>query len=377
MVRRFVALLLSMMLCSSVAYAADLDSYVPKTWLEDGEEWLCEEHYVVDLPYTDEDFCWQCWMSYAPSLYVTGTNPIDLMSITGKAEYLGTNTNWPVFSADPQGWVTSSDPEPTSVNGYSFIFSNFSSTTTEAGTNWYHLRARFTTNTGAYLKASDFDQFYWRQGAIVNATSTGSMIFDASDGYIDFWLKYTQTAAGTANQTNVYCKPVNVLVNDNVTKIEINQFNYWHNETSATPPISGGTDEPVDNTPDWINNNYGAGVDPDISSGANEISNQVAQLHQFENDIFDGLDEYTGQVDPSVVVFPSTILGALAWVSSYFMDLYGQLGDLQFVITFPMFLGLALMFIGRMSVAINSHSMRKSRENARSDSGKVDKGATK
>ncbi len=114
---------------------------------------------------------------------------------------------------------------------------------------------------------------------------------------------------------------------------------------------------------------YNPGVDDAIGSAGS----QVDQIEQAEGQIWNDLDTSMGEIDVGSVSIPSSILGSMMWINNIWTSCFNLLpSDWQFLITFPMFLGIALVIIGRAGQAVISADRRMSRTH---DKGGVDKGA--
>lgn len=93
-----------------------------------------------------------------------------------------------------------------------------------------------------------------------------------------------------------------------------------------------------------MQDSYNSAVDQGIS----EAQSNITAAEEFEQGIFGQADSAMSQINPGGVQTPSTLINSMAFISGLWTDSYNQLpSDFQFVITFPLFLGIALMFIGR------------------------------
>lgn len=87
---------------------------------------------------------------------------------------------------------------------------------------------------------------------------------------------------------------------------------------------------------------------PAVDQGISEAQSNITAAEEFEQGIFGQADSAMSQINPGGVQTPSTLINSMAFISGLWTDSYNQLpSDFQFVITFPLFLGIALMFIGR------------------------------
>lgn len=99
-----------------------------------------------------------------------------------------------------------------------------------------------------------------------------------------------------------------------------------------------------DDTEKDFDDSYNSGVDDAVS----EAQSNMASVEEFEHGIFDQAGSAMQQVNPGGVETPSTLINSMAFISGLWTNSFNSLpSDFQFVITFPLFLGLSLMFIGR------------------------------
>lgn len=95
-----------------------------------------------------------------------------------------------------------------------------------------------------------------------------------------------------------------------------------------------------------------------VDAVASDLSNKVSQIETFEDSIGLMIDEQVGGLDPSQLQMPTNILSGVHWIGHTFMSAYDNLGEFQYIVLFPMFVGLALLFIGRGERAVNMHVSR-------------------
>lgn len=107
------------------------------------------------------------------------------------------------------------------------------------------------------------------------------------------------------------------------------------------------------------------------TSVADKINDLNEQIAGFETEIYDDLHEYSAQVDPSSVSIPTSFVSAISFISSTWVSAYEQLGDFQIVITFPLFLAIALLFIGRASTVIVTGAMKSRKNNDKQGGGDI------
>lgn len=114
--------------------------------------------------------------------------------------------------------------------------------------------------------------------------------------------------------------------------------------SSAVDNIVGAIWGTADKTEKDFDDSYNPAVDQGIS----EAQSNITAAEEFEQGIFGQADSAMSQINPGGVQTPSTLINSMAFISGLWTDSYNQLpSDFQFVITFPLFLGIALMFIGR------------------------------
>lgn len=101
-------------------------------------------------------------------------------------------------------------------------------------------------------------------------------------------------------------------------------------------------------TADKTEKDFDDSYNPAVDQGISEAQSNITAAEGFEQGIFDQADSAMSQISPGGVQTPSTLINSMAFISGLWTDSYNQLpSDFQFVITFPLFLGIALMFIGR------------------------------
>ena len=79
-----------------------------------------------------------------------------------------------------------------------------------------------------------------------------------------------------------------------------------------------------------------------------DAQDQIDKVEQFEDDIFGQADQGMSDLNPSQVQAPSSIVSTMAWISNIWTSSFNVLPkDFQFVLTFPLFLGISLLMLGR------------------------------
>lgn len=100
-----------------------------------------------------------------------------------------------------------------------------------------------------------------------------------------------------------------------------------------------------------MEDSYNSEVDQQIS----EADQILSDMETFEEDIFQKADQAIINVDPNNASVPLTVLNSVAWISSIWTSLFGQMGDFKAVITFPLYVALALLVIGRGQRIMRDH----------------------
>lgn len=96
------------------------------------------------------------------------------------------------------------------------------------------------------------------------------------------------------------------------------------------------------------------------------------QIHDIEVSIYEDLHTYSAQIDPSTATnFSGNFLSAMSFISDTWTSAYNQLGDMQVIVTFPLFLAIAMLFIGRMNSVIASGAMKSRKNNDKKGGGDV------
>lgn len=110
----------------------------------------------------------------------------------------------------------------------------------------------------------------------------------------------------------------------------------------------------------------------EIDSVSETIKEFNSQIEEIENVIYEDLHTYSAQVDPSAAVnFSGNFLSAMSFISDTWVSAYNQLGDMQVIVTFPLFLAIAMLFIGRMNSVIASGAMKSRKNNDKKGGGDV------
>lgn len=135
-------------------------------------------------------------------------------------------------------------------------------------------------------------------------------------------------------------------------------------------PLSPPTSSDV-----WLNEQYQGAVNPDLSSGLDNANSGISQIEDFESGLWQQLDQYQADVDPSTFTFDPHFITSMGWIADTFVSSFDALGSWKSIITFPMFIGLALFIIGRGSQAADRHAVKVQRRQLRNPDIGRDRGA--
>ncbi|MEG1971590.1 MAG: hypothetical protein RR315_00420, partial [Oscillospiraceae bacterium] len=87
-------------------------------------------------------------------------------------------------------------------------------------------------------------------------------------------------------------------------------------------------------------------------------NNNLKKLDDFFVALKPDINTAMNGVDPSVVTIPNSIYASVLWVNQQFLKCFNSLGDFQFIVLLPMFIGILLLIIGRGSQAALSTRIR-------------------
>lgn len=104
---------------------------------------------------------------------------------------------------------------------------------------------------------------------------------------------------------------------------------------------------------EWQSGQYSGAVNPDLAPKIEEAYSAAETVDTFEQDMWSELDRYSADVNPDNFTFDPQFISSMGWIASTWTDCFNGLGSWQSIITFPMFLGLAMLIIGRGSQAID------------------------
>lgn len=143
----------------------------------------------------------------------------------------------------------------------------------------------------------------------------------------------------------------------------------------ANPDAPDGPMSPPTSSDVWLNEQYQGAVNPDLSSGLDNANSGISQVEDFESGLWTQLDQYKSDVDPSTFTFDPQFITSMGWIADTFVSSFDALGSWKAIITFPMFIGLALFIIGRGSQAADRHAVKVQRRQLRNPDMRGDSGA--
>lgn len=143
----------------------------------------------------------------------------------------------------------------------------------------------------------------------------------------------------------------------------------------SNPDSPAGPMSPPTSSDAWLNEQYQGAVNPDLSSGLNNANSGISQVEDFESGLWNQLDQYKSDVDPSTFTFDPQFITSMGWIADTFVSSFDALGSWKAIITFPMFIGLALFIIGRGSQAADRHAVKVQRRQLRNPNMRGDHGA--
>lgn len=266
---------------SSISHASDPEPDL-KTWLEEGESWLCERHYVLDIPDREDDFCWECYLEQRPSLYNDiSPNPYILDSLMNSPYFFSSAISGSYMTAVTEGWTTSRAPYHDSSGFYRFRLSGSNSNDLlYAGSDWLHFKLRLTSDSSSSgnLPLSSISSVSLYTNGDANATLIAecdlSFSEDLENGWIDFWLPFTITANYNIFQIRVY-------TNASVSNYTLGSgVEMWWDVDLTTRPDGGGPggggEEPVPD--ETIGKTWLGGLIDSIIQGINKVIDGIVNL---------------------------------------------------------------------------------------------------
>lgn len=258
---------------------------------------------------------------------------------------------------------------------------------------WVNFIGKITDANGYVLQPSDFNKYAM---FISYASSFGinlgmqdpasDNIYQFEDGYLQIalsWNKFNYADSYAALAVNVS----NSSVVGPLT-FEVEKFEFYSGESSTTayPFDFGGNAHiitppgPVVKDPNdasqygtaqdqvqWYNDAFGGAVDPELDNKIVAGNDMLLQQEEIEQDVIADFQQYSSQVDPANITFPTAVLNGMSFIGTTFMSSYNNLGDISFVISLSMMIGVVLVLIGRGEGALARGISSSSRERRRTE----------
>lgn len=259
---------------------------------------------------------------------------------------------------------------------------------------WWNFIGRITDANGYILQASDFNKF-----ALYQVSSAGNFlgsmgftdpatdnIYQFEDGYIQIAISSTRfdyANAGQALACNISNSSVVAPLSFEVEVMEAYQgessttvypFTFGSGAHNVVPPAPEIKD-PNDHTQygsasdqvEWYNDAYGSAVNPELEDKMSATTDMLLQEQEIEEQMISGIQQYAPSVDPVNLTMPTQIVNGLSFIGNTFMGSYNALGDIGFVISFSMMLGVVLVLIGRGEGALARGMASSARERRRTE----------
>lgn len=119
-------------------------------------------------------------------------------------------------------------------------------------------------------------------------------------------------------------------------------------QTTQITDKLGETTDAIENQTGILDNAFNSDLtDSSVTSGMDNINSLVQQQDKIHNDIYLQFAEANMSVSPETFQFPQTLLTGMQFVSLQLTVFYNALGEYQYLISFPLLLGIALVFVGR------------------------------
>lgn len=258
---------------------------------------------------------------------------------------------------------------------------------------WWNFIGKITDANGYVLKASDFNAFGVMTVSgnslgvnVGTVTPASDNVYQWNDGYLQISLSGDTWKYSSTNPA-LFCN----ISNSNVVSplsFEVEKFEAYLDEDSATsyPFVFGGSahidtsvpegpKDPNDHSQygsasdqvEWYNDAFGGAVDPELGDRMGEATDMLLQEQEIEDQVISGLNQYSSQVDPAILTFPTQIVNGLSFIGTTFMSSYNALGDIGFVISLSMMLGVVLVLIGRGEGALARGMAASARERRRTE----------
>lgn len=261
--------------------------------------------------------------------------------------------------------------------GFNYLFYFNPSVRLAAGANhWLHFKLKISDGsssislsdiTGVKMGLNEDDGF------ISSTLYSGSYSITALDnGYLDVWVPWTcsSSTSSIVSTSQAFQLCLNTASTVSAWDCEIYGVQIYVDTDSITEhPVyssggGGGSSDPsygeYQDLINWYNDTFGAAVSPEVSSSVSEIEQAQSQIEVVEDEIFSGITEYSDDVDPDLLSWPTELLSAVSWIGQTFMGLYDGAGDARFLISVSMTIGICMLIIGRGGHAIVVSSLRGS-----------------
>lgn len=333
----------------------------------------------------------------------SGIVPYSLVNPTGNIAISssGTTDSSIVFTSlidDGNGLFVGSGGVLTSLSSSSiynnlFYIGRLNYIPTGSDYSWINFVGKIIDANGYVLQASDFNNFGVRvcsnsnlSANIGHVTPASDNIYQFSDGFLQISISQQGWSYSNAYPL-LYCNVSNSSVVAPLS-FQVETFDYYSNEASGTTyPFTFGSgahtvvpDTPVEKDPndhsqygsasdqvEWYNDAYGSAVDPELEDKMSATTDMLLQEQEIEEQMISGIEQYAPSVDPANLTMPTQIVNGIRFIGTTFMGSYNALGDIGFVISFSMMLGVVLVLIGRGEGALARGIAASARERRRTE----------
>lgn len=323
--------------------------------LWEGEEWLCDYHGVRDDFSKDDDYCPYCRSQI--SLFSAGTRSSSSLP-SGSLEF--PLVSFTMTTAGTSGSTVCS----LDSNGYYSPGKSFSSKTVE-------FRANFNGKISDYISTGR-TWFYFDLKSNVNILNATNKYFSTNVSLGDDTGQVVKLSDGVYRLYGYY----SVSPSDNFVKIRLilpsipTTFDvkplFYVRSDSSTPPVdpmydqggggsgSSGPMAPPTDSDQWLNEQFSGAVNSQLPGKMDEANQLFQDMEQVEQGFVDSMTE--NAIDPSEYTLPFSMVNGVMFISDIWTDCFDQLGDYKIILTFPLYIGIALMMIGRLGVALGGGS---------------------
>lgn len=161
---------------------------------------------------------------------------------------------------------------------------------------------------------------------------------------------------------------VGVVVNSpDYVPVTSGNYDHTYNGTMATNPnwpntiaFPPSTSSEPTSSETSSSGDYVVSSDAVTSSMVDSGHVDIGTIEGFESDIFGGISD--SGVDPGDFSFSSGFVRALDFIAKTWTRCFNGLGDFKAVITFPLYLGVALFILGRLSLLMPSDRRRSGKK---------------